>query len=66
MSRKTVAIGVLLVVLFLLAVYVSQNSSTPPGQQPLITLAGENFASFQEAFDKPPEGARLLLLLSPT
>jgi hypothetical protein len=63
---RTLAIGVAVVVLLLIAAYVSQNSSTPPGQEPLATLTAANFASFEETFDKSPEGARMLLLLSPT
>jgi hypothetical protein len=65
-NKKSFAIGLSLVALFLLVVYLSQNSSTPLGQEPLATLSTANFASFEAAFDKSSEGPRLLLLLSPT
>jgi hypothetical protein len=65
-KKKTIAISVLVVALFLLSVYFSQNSSTSPGQEPLTTLTSANFVSFEETFDRLPEGPRLLLLLSPT
>ena len=66
MKKKSIAIGATVVVLFLLGAYFSQNSSTPPGQEPLATLSAANFASFEVAFDKSTEGPRLILLLSPT
>jgi hypothetical protein len=65
-KRKTLAIGVLVAALFLFALYLSRNSSTPPSQEPLATLTAANFASFETAFDKSMEGPRLVLLLSPT
>jgi hypothetical protein len=66
MKPRTLVIGAAVAVFLLLAAYVSQNSSTPPGQERLATLTAANFASFEETFDKSPEGARMLLLLSPT
>ena len=66
MKKKTFAIGVLAVILIFLAVYFGLDSSTPPGQEPLVTLTTANFAAFEESFDKSTEGPRLVLLLSPT
>ncbi len=66
MKKKSFAIGLLVVVLFFLAVYFSMDSSTPPGQEPLATLTSTEFAAFEQAFDKSTEGPRLVLLLSPT
>jgi hypothetical protein len=65
-KRKTLATGVTVLVVFLFAVYFSQNSSTPPGQEPLATLTAANFSAFETAFDNSTEGPRLVLLLSPT
>ena len=58
--------GLLAVILIFLAVYFGLDSSTPPGQEPLVTLTTANFAAFEESFDKSTEGPRLVLLLSPT
>jgi hypothetical protein len=65
-KKKTIAIGVAVVILLLVAVYLRMDSSTPPGQEPLATLTTANFASFETTFDQSTEGPRLLLLLSPT
>jgi hypothetical protein len=65
-KKKSFAIGVAVVTLFLVAVYLRMNSSTPPGQEPLATLTATHFAAFEESFDKSIEGPRLVLLLSPT
>jgi len=65
-KKKTVAIGIFLVILILLVAYFRLDSSTPPGQAPLSALTTANFAAFEESFDKSTEGPRLLLLLSPT
>jgi hypothetical protein len=65
-KKKTLAIGFAVVALFLVAVYLRMDSSTPPGQDPLATLTTANFAAFEESFDKSIEGPRLVLLLSPT
>ena len=66
MKKKSIAIGVALVTLLLVAVYLRMDSSTPPGQEPLATLTAANFVAFEESFDKSTEGPRLVLLLSPT
>lgn len=65
-KKKTLAFGVAVVTLLLVAVYLRMDSSTPPGQEPLATLTIANFAAFEETFDKSTEGPRLILLLSPT
>lgn len=66
MKRNTWAIIVTAAVFVLLALYFGENPLTPSGQEPLTTLSNANFAAFVSAFDKSPEGPRLLLLLSPT
>ncbi|PYU70419.1 MAG: hypothetical protein DMG49_11490 [Acidobacteria bacterium] len=66
MKKKFLGIGVAVVTLLLVVVYLRMDSSTPPGQEPLVTLTAANFAAFQETFDKSIEGPRLVLLLSPT
>jgi len=65
-KKKSIAIVVAVVTLLLVAVYLRMDSSTPPGQEFLVTLTAANFASFEESFDKSTEGPRLVLLLSPT
>jgi 4-hydroxybenzoate polyprenyltransferase len=65
-KKKTLAIGVAVAALLLVAAYWRMNSSTPPGQEPLATLTTANFVAFEAAFDQSTEGPRLVLLLSPT
>jgi hypothetical protein len=65
-KKKTIVVGLLAVALLLFGVYFSQNSSTPPGQEPLATLTSGNFFAFEQSFDNLPDGSRLVLLLSPT
>jgi hypothetical protein len=65
-KKKAFALVIAVITLFLVAVYLRMDSSTPPGQEPLATLTAANFVAFQETFDKSLEGPRLLLLLSPT
>jgi hypothetical protein len=65
-KKKSIAIVVPVVTLVLVAVYLRMDSSAPPGQEPLVTLAAANFAAFEDSFDKSTEGLRLVLLLSPT
>jgi hypothetical protein len=65
-KKRSLAIGILVVILILLVAYFNLGSSTPRGQEPLFTLTPANFAAFEESFDKSIEGPRLLLLLSPT
>jgi hypothetical protein len=64
--KKQLAVGVALVGLLLAVAFLRMDSSTPKGQDPLISLANSNFAAFETAFDKSTEGPRLVLLLSPT
>jgi hypothetical protein len=65
-NKKKLAVGVALIGLLLAVALLRINSSTPKGQDPLITLTNSNFAAFETAFDKSTEGPRLVLLLSPT
>lgn len=66
MIKKQLALGVALIGLLLAVAFLRTDSSTPSGQDPLISLTNSNFASFETAFDKFAEGPRLVLLLSPT
>ena len=66
MNKKKLAVGVALIGLLLAVALLRINSSTPKGQDPLITLTNSNFAAFETAFDRSTEGPRLVLLLSPT
>jgi hypothetical protein len=64
--KKQLAVGAALIGLLLAAAFLRMDSSTPKGQDPIITLTNSNFASFETAFDKSTAGPRLVLLLSPT
>ena len=66
MIKKQLAVGVALIGLLLAVAFLRMDSSTPKGQDPLLTLTNSNFASFETTFDKSTEGPRLVLLLSPT
>lgn len=66
MKNKTFAIGIAAIGLLLAAAFLRMDSSTPKGQEPLLSLTNSNFAAFETAFDKSTEGPRLILLLSPT
>lgn len=66
MTKKTLAIGISAIGLFLAAAYLRIDSSTPSGQEPLVSLTNSNFTAFEVAFDKSTDGPRLVLLLSPT
>ena len=66
MKKTRIALVAVAAILLLGAAYLWLGSSTPVGQEPLTALTAVNFAEFQSAFDKSPEGPRLVLLLSPT
>lgn len=67
MRKKRLTISAVVLVLILLAVFYLWGPGTvPAGQQPLITLSSANFDQFGKAFDASADGARLLLLVSPT
>jgi len=65
-SKRHIITGATAAILLFGAAYLWLGSSTPPGQDPLSTLTPSSFARFEESFDKPSEGSRLVLLLSPT
>lgn len=66
MRKRLIAAGVVAAILLLGAAYLWVGSSSPQGQDPLATLTPSNITEFEESFDKPIEGPRLVLLLSPT
>lgn len=67
MKTKRLAIGAIVLVLILLAVFYLWGPGTvPAGQQPLLTLSSANFDEFAKTFDANTGAARLLLLVSPT
>ena len=66
MIKKQLAVGAALIGLLLAVAFLRMDSSTPRGQEPLVSLTNSNFAEFETAFDKSTEGPRLVLLLSPT
>jgi hypothetical protein len=65
-TKKQLAVGAALTGLLLAIAFLRLDSSTPKGQEPLVSLTNSNFASFEAAFDKSTDGPRLVLLLSPT
>jgi len=54
------------VLVLLVGFFLWGPSRTPSGQEPLVTLSGNNFSQFEKAFDANADAARLILLLSPT
>ena len=65
--KAKLAIGLPVCVLLLLAIFQFWGpSSVPQGQEPLVTLSRSNISDFQKAFDAQTDGARMVLLLSPT
>ena len=66
MIKKWLAVGVALSGLLLAVAFLRMDSSTPRGQEPLVSLTNSNFAEFETVFDKSAAGPRLVLLLSPT
>jgi len=65
MKKRVFAIAIAVIGLFLAAAYLRMDSSTPSGQEPLLSLTDSNFAAFETAFDKSTAGP-CLLLLSPS
>lgn len=66
MMKKSITVGAAVAILLAASAYFWMGSSTPPGQDALLTLTSANFGDFEGAFDKSVEGPRLVLLLSPT
>jgi len=64
--KKRLLIGIVVAALLLAGVYLWGPSKTPAGQPPLLVLSASNFSEFQSAFDSAADGARIILLLSPT
>jgi hypothetical protein len=66
MKKKLVTCLAICVLLLLAIFYLWSPSTVPTGQEPLLTLSSANFSDFQKAFDAQAEGARMVLLVSPT
>jgi len=66
MKQRAITVVAAVALVMMAAVYLRRPSSAPPGQPPLVTLSSVNFSEFETAFDADADGARLLLLLSPT
>ncbi len=66
MTKKQIAILLLAAFVLFAADYFFQPGVAPPGQQAVVSLSNQNFATFQQAFDAEPSIPRLVLLLSPT
>jgi hypothetical protein len=66
MKKKLATYLAICVLLLLVIFYLWGPSAVPAGQEPLLTLSGENFSDFQKAFDARADGARVVLLVSPT
>jgi hypothetical protein len=64
--KRAIVLAVVAVLVLLAAVYLWGPASAPSGQEPLFVLSGANFHEFENAFDAQTDGARLVLLLSPT
>jgi hypothetical protein len=67
MSKKSkLAFGIAGAAVLLVGIHYLYRSRTPSGQQPLTMLREDNFNQFHSAFNRRCDGARLLLLVSPT
>jgi hypothetical protein len=66
MKKRIVVLAALAALLFCGGLYLWGPSKTPSTQKPLFTLSTANFSEFGTAFDEGADGARLVLLLSPT
>jgi hypothetical protein len=66
MTKKQVILLVLAAFVLFAADYFLQPGVAPPGQQAVVSLSNQNFATFQQAFDADTGVPRLVLLLSPT
>jgi len=65
-KRKLFLVLVALSLTAALAALLWTPGRTPAGQPPLVTLYAAATPEFTVAFDDPPPGPRLVLLVSPT
>ena len=65
-KKRVIALVVAVIVAFLVAGYLWGPGTAPRGQEPLVSLSGQNFSEFEKAFDEDADVPRLVLLLSPT
>jgi len=65
-KKRVIALVVAVIVAFLVAGYRWGPGTAPRGQEPLVSLSGQNFSEFEKAFDEDADVPRLVLLLSPT
>jgi hypothetical protein len=66
MSRKSILVALLTVVLMGALVYFYGGSQAPEGQAPLERLTTQNLGEIKAAFNATKDQVRVLLLLSPT
>lgn len=68
MKRKLIilVISAAAIVPVILFFYLFWGSTVPTGQQLLVRLNNENFASLKEEFNKSPNDIRVMVMLSPT
>ena len=70
MSRMTKRIGLwltpLAAVVLAFAWYLFSARSTPAGQPPLATIAGDSLAILRADFNRNADKVRVIVLLSPT
>ena len=64
--KRAIAVVVVVIGVLLAARYLCGPGSAPRGQEPVVSLSGQNFSEFEKAFDQDADVPRLVLLLSPT
>lgn len=64
--RRGIAVVVVVIVVLLAVGYLWGPGTVPRGQEPMVSLSGQNFGEFEKAFDEDADVPRLVLLLSPT
>ena len=65
-KKRVIALVVAVIVVLFAAGYLWGPGAAPRGQEPLVSLSGQNFSEFEKAFDEGADVPRLVLLLSPT
>ena len=66
MKKRTVAIGIAVLVIVAALVYALAGHRPPAGQPPLADLTATGLPAFQEEFNRHADEVRVILLLSPT
>jgi hypothetical protein len=65
-KERVIAVVVVVIVVLLAGGYLWGPGTAPRGQEPLVSLSGQNFSEFGKAFDEDADVPRLVLLFSPT